>query len=104
VKEALSHKRAQFETDNLNMGREISYRAGGRGCDGSRGQGGGGQERGCQDQKPKNNTVSSKTPEMKFTQHQIGKETKQTATYQTVKDYIIQLVQKSFQNGRDVAD
>jgi hypothetical protein len=41
---------------------------------------------------------------MKFTLHRIGKEVRQTATYQTIKDYIIQLVQKSFRNGRDVAD
>jgi hypothetical protein len=41
---------------------------------------------------------------MKFTPHGIGKEVQQTATYQTVKDYIIQLVQKSFRNGKDVAD
>jgi hypothetical protein len=34
----------------------------------------------------------------------IGKETRQTAAYQTVKDYIIQLVQKSFRNGKVVAD
>jgi hypothetical protein len=41
---------------------------------------------------------------MKFIPHRIGKEVWQTATYQTVKDYIIQLVQKSFRNGKDVAD
>jgi hypothetical protein len=41
---------------------------------------------------------------MKFILHGIGKEVQQTATYQTVKDYIIQLVQKSFRNGKDVAD
>jgi hypothetical protein len=41
---------------------------------------------------------------MKFIPHGIGKEVWQTATYQTVKDYIIQLVQKSFRNGKDVAD
>jgi hypothetical protein len=41
---------------------------------------------------------------MKFKPHGIGKEVWQTATYQTVKDYIIQLVQKSFRNGKDVAD
>jgi hypothetical protein len=41
---------------------------------------------------------------MKFIPHGIGKEVRQTATYQTVKDYIIQLVQKSFRNGKDVAD
>jgi hypothetical protein len=41
---------------------------------------------------------------MKFVPHGIGKE-RQTVTYhQTVKDYIIQLVQKPFRNGKDVAD
>jgi hypothetical protein len=48
--------------------------------------------------------VSSKAPEMKFTPHVIGMEVWQTATYQTVKDYIIQLVQKSFRNGKHVTD
>jgi hypothetical protein len=41
---------------------------------------------------------------MKFIPHRIGKEVWQTATYQTVKDYITQLVQKSFRNGKDVAN
>jgi hypothetical protein len=82
----------------------MSYRAGGRGRDGSQGQGRGGQGRGSQDNKLKTYTASSKAPEMKFIRHVIGKEGRQTATYQTVKDYIIQLVQKSFRNGKDVAD
>jgi hypothetical protein len=86
------------------MGREISYRAGGRGRDGSRGQGQGGQGRGSRDNRPKTYNASSKAPEMKFIPHRIGKEVQQTATYQTVKDYIIQLVQKSCRNGKDVAD
>jgi hypothetical protein len=86
------------------MGREISYHAGGRGRDGSRGHGRGGRGRGSQDNKPKTYTASSKAPEMKFIPHGIGKKVRQTATYQTVKDYIIQLVQKSFRNGKDVAD
>jgi hypothetical protein len=41
---------------------------------------------------------------MKLIPHGIGKEVRQTATYQTVKDYIIQLVQKSSRDGKDVAD
>jgi hypothetical protein len=86
------------------MGREISYRAGGRGRDGSQGQGQGSQGRGSQDNRPKTYNVSSKAPKVKFILHGIGKEVWQTATYQTVKDYIIQLVQKSFRNGKDVAD
>jgi hypothetical protein len=40
---------------------------------------------------------------MKFVLHGIGKE-RQTVTYQTVKEYIIQLVQKTHKNGKDVAD
>jgi hypothetical protein len=86
------------------MGREISYCAGGRGRDGSRGWGRGGRGRGSQDNRPKTYNASSKAPEMKFILHGIGKEVWQTATYQTVKDYIIQLVKKSFRNGHDVAD
>jgi hypothetical protein len=86
------------------MGREISYCAGGRGHDGSQGQGQGSQGRGSRDNKPNTYTASRKAPEMKFIPHGIGKEVQQTATYQTVKDYIIQLVQKSFRNGKDVAD
>jgi hypothetical protein len=68
------------------MGGEIPYRAGGRGCDGSQGRGQGSRGRGSQDNKPKTYTGSL------------------TATYQTVKDYIIQLFQKSFRNGNDVPD
>jgi hypothetical protein len=86
------------------MGREISYCAGGRGRDASQGQGQGGQGRGSQDNKPKTYTASSKAPEMKFIPHWIEKEVWQSTTYQNVKDYIIQLVQKSFRNGKDVAD
>jgi hypothetical protein len=70
------------------LGREISYRAGGRGRDGSQGQGQGGQGRGSRDNKPKTYNGSSKALEMKFIMHGIGKEVWQTATYQTVKDYI----------------
>jgi hypothetical protein len=84
------------------MGREVTYRGGGRGRSSS-GRSGRNQGRGSRDGKPKSNTGSSKAPEMKFVPHGIGKE-RQTVTYQTVKDYIIQLVQKSFRNGKDVAD
>jgi hypothetical protein len=41
---------------------------------------------------------------MKFIPHRIGKEVRQTATFQTVKGYIRQLVQQSFRNGKDVAN
>jgi hypothetical protein len=51
----------------------------------------------------KSHTGSSKTPEMKFVLHGIRKE-RQTVTYQMVKEYIIQLVQKTHKNGKDLAD
>jgi hypothetical protein len=60
--------------------------------------------RGSRDNKPKTYTASSKALEMNFTPHRIGKEVWQTATYQTIKDYTIHLVQKSFRNGKYVAD
>jgi hypothetical protein len=40
---------------------------------------------------------------MKFVPHGIGKD-RQTVTYQAVKDSIVQLVQKSFRNGKDIED
>jgi hypothetical protein len=43
-----------------------------------------------------------KTTNQRGTLHRKGK-VRQTVTYQTVKDYIIQLVQKSFRNRKDVA-
>jgi hypothetical protein len=88
VKKSLSHMRACWELLNWIIGREISYRAGRRGRDGSPGQEQGRQGRGSWDNKPKTYTASSKAPEMKFILHGIGKEVWQTATYQTVKDYI----------------
>jgi hypothetical protein len=82
--------------------REVKYCAGGRGWSSS-GQHGGNPGRGSHNGKPKNHTGSSKTPEMKFVPHGMGKE-RQTVTYQTVKEYIIQLVQKTHKNKKDVAD
>jgi hypothetical protein len=82
------------------MGQEVTFRGGGRGQSSS-GRNGNNRGKGNRDGKPRNNTGSNKPPEMKFVPHGIGKE---TVTYQTVKDCIIQLVQKSFRNGKDVAD
>jgi hypothetical protein len=76
------------------MGREVTRCGGGRGRSSS-GCNGNNRGKPSQDGKPRNNTGNNKTPEMKD---------RQTITYQTVKDYIIQLVQKSFRNGKDVAD
>jgi hypothetical protein len=90
------------ETVISNMGQEVTSRGGGRGQSSS-GRNGNNRGKGNQDGKPRNNTGSNKTLEMKLVPHGIGKD-RQTVTYQTVKDYIIQLVQKSFRNGKDVAD
>jgi hypothetical protein len=86
----------------LNTGQEVTYRGGGRGQSSS-GRSGNNRGRGSRDGKHKSNTGSNKTLEIKFVPHRIGKE-RRTVTYQTVKDYIIQLVQKSFRNGKAVAD
>jgi hypothetical protein len=100
---SLRHKRAHKGIDISNMGREVTYRGGGRGQSSSGRSGRNQGTRGSQDGKPKSITGSGKAPEMKFVPHGIGKE-RQTVTYQTVKDYIIQLVQKTYWNGKDVAD
>jgi hypothetical protein len=84
------------------MGQEGTIRGGGRGRSSS-GCNGNNRGKPSRDGKPRNNTGSNKSPEMTFVPHGIGKD-RQTVTYQTVKDYIIQLVQKSFRNGKDVAD
>jgi hypothetical protein len=99
---SLNHERVHKEIDIPNMGGEVTLRGGGRGQS-SLGRNGNNRSKPVRDGKPRNNTGSSKTPEMKFVPHGIGKD-RQTVTYQTVKDYIIQLVQKSFRNGKDVAD
>jgi hypothetical protein len=39
---------------------------------------------------------------MKFFPHGIGRE-RQTVTYDTVKDNIVQFVQKTYNNGQDIA-
>jgi hypothetical protein len=84
------------------MGQEVTVHSGRRGRSSS-GRKDNNRGKPSRDGKPRSNTGSNKTPEMKFVPHGIGKD-RQTVTYQTVKDYIIQLVQKSFQNGKDVAD
>jgi hypothetical protein len=39
---------------------------------------------------------------MKFFPHGIGRD-RQTVTYDTVKDHIVQFVQKTYENGQDIA-
>ena len=43
-----------------------------------------------------------KTPEMKFYTHGSGKQ-QQMMMYNTVKDHIVQYVQKIYKNGQDIA-
>jgi hypothetical protein len=75
-------------------------RGGGRGRTG-RGFYRGGRGRGrFKSKKPRSQT--SKQLEMKFFPHGIGRD-KQTVTYDTVKEHIVQYVQKTYKNGQDVA-
>jgi hypothetical protein len=46
--------------------------------------------------------MNSKQLEIKFFPHGIGRET-QTVTYHTVKDHILQFVQKTYKHGQAIA-
>jgi hypothetical protein len=46
--------------------------------------------------------MNSKQLEIKFFSHGIGRET-QTVTYDTVKDRIVQYMQKTYKHGQDIA-
>ena len=48
-----------------------------------------------------NNNYNNSTTTMKFFPHIVGKQ--QSVTYDTVKDYIIKQVQKTFTYGQDIA-
>ena len=74
------------------MGRD-SYRG--------RGQGGRGRGRGRY-HSDRNKSSGTKSAEMKFYMHGSGKQ-QQLMTYTTVKDHIVQFVQKTYKNGQDVA-
>jgi hypothetical protein len=76
------------------MGR--NYVRGGRGREGQ----GSGR---FQSRRNWNSTSSStKQPEIKFFPHGIGRE-RQAVSYDTVKDHIVQYVQKTYRNGQDAA-
>ena len=77
-----------------------NHRGGGRGREGRGGRGGRGRGN-SSDAKPRNN--AAKTPEYKFYPHGYGRE-KQTLSYDSVKDHIIQEVQKTMKNGKDIAE
>jgi hypothetical protein len=81
------------------MGRD--YNEGGRGRQGRGYRGGRGRGR-FQGRRNWSTSASSKQPEMKFFPHGIGRE-RQTVTYDTVKDHIVQYVQKTYKNGQDAA-
>ena len=83
------------------MGRE---HRGGRGRGGeSRGRSGQGRGRGrSRGNGTGGRSTPSRAPDMKFTPHGIGRD-KQTVTYDTVKDHIVQTVQKNYKHGLDVA-
>ena len=67
---------------------------GGRGYRGGRGRG--------RFQGTKPTSSNSAKLEMKFFPHGIGRD-RQTVTYDTVKDPIVQFVQKTYNNGQDIA-
>ena len=76
------------------MGRETSS---GRGRGQSRY---GGRGRGCSNANPKKSSTSK---EYKFYPHGIGSQ-QQSVTFDTVKDHIVQQVQKTFKNSIDIAE
>jgi hypothetical protein len=88
----------------VNMGRD--YVRGGRGQEGQGYRGGRGNGRFSgrfQGKRSWNSTSSStKQPEMKFFPHGIGRG-QQAVSYDTVKDHIVQYVQKTYRNGQDDA-
>jgi hypothetical protein len=88
----------------VNMGRD--YVRGGQGREGrgyQRGRGNGRLSGRFQGKRNWNSTTSStKQPEMKFFPHGIGRD-RQAVSYNTVKDHIVQYVQKTYKNGQDAA-
>jgi hypothetical protein len=73
-----------------------SYR-GGRGQTSRSGRSG----KAVQEKKTTGTASSSSTTELKFIPHYSGKQ--QTVTYDTVKDHIIILIQKTYKHGSDIA-
>ena len=84
------------------MGRDNTFR-GGRGREGRNNRGGRGRGRSRDNKNNRANTGSGKSPEYKFFPHGYGKE-KSTLSYEVVKDHIIQFIQSTYRNGKDVAD
>ena len=73
------------------------------GRDSYRGRGRGGRGRGHgRYHSDRNKSSGTKSAEMKFYTHGSGKQ-QQLMTYTTVKDHIVQFVQKTYKNGQDIA-
>ena len=84
------------------------YQSGRGGCFKSSGRGSGRGYKSNSDSYSKKNNNNNKsgsgnggTAEMKFVPHYTGKQ--QTMTYDTVKDHIIQQIQKTYKYGLDMA-
>ena len=73
---------------------------GGRGREANRGGRGRGRGRSTDRTSNKN---TGKTPEYKFYPHGYGRE-RATLGYETVKDHIIQTIQRTYKHGKDIAD
>ena len=82
------------------MGRNQS---GGRGG-GNRGNSGGRGGRGNQNRSRNNSSRrdSEKQKDYKFMPHSAGKQT-QSMTYDTVKDHVVQVIQRTYRRGQDIA-
>ena len=80
------------------MGRDNQKRGSGRGNGRGRGYN---RSNSSRSNKNSNSNNSNQSIEMKFTPHIQGKP--QQATYATVKDAVIQYIQKNYKNGHDVA-
>ena len=82
------------------MGRDNFQGRGGRG---NQGQSGGRGRGGNKKQETKPNKPTYKTSEMKFSPYGAA-HGKSPTTFETVKDHIINTIQKSYKHGQDIAD
>jgi hypothetical protein len=88
----------------VNMGRDYVRGDRGQAGRGYRGGRGNGRVSGRFQGKRNLNSTSSSTkqPEMEFVPHGIGRDG-QAVSYDTVKDHIVQYVQKTYKNSQDTA-
>jgi hypothetical protein len=83
--------------------RRDSTPRGGRGQESQGTRGGQGRERSRDYKNNRTSSGSGKNSEYKFFPQGYGKE-KSTLSYEVVKDHIIQFIQSTYQNGKDVVD